>query len=156
MSENAANNAANGAMPEQSKNGGDAEARRSAGRFKPGNPGYGLRRRKKGSRTEACRIPRLLRDMRHVYRHEESRDRTPGHRLCRQLMKEDAKAFMAQMIQLERTCASGAKDQASDSGVAKLAPPEERDEGTERAIGVAEHWLAERAARRAESRPVAP
>src|SRR5262249_54665094 len=45
--------------------------------------------------------PRLLTDMRAVYDQDESRDRTPGQRNCRQLLKADPQRFLAQLARLE-------------------------------------------------------
>jgi len=40
--------------------------------------------------------------MRWVYQHAEDLDRTPGHKSCRQWLRDDPKGFLSQMSQLER------------------------------------------------------
>src|SRR5262245_60566604 len=65
----------------------------------------------------------ILRDMRAVYRQDESKDRTPGQRSCREFFKKDSAAFLKELSRLEAAHRSGKGD----------ADPEERDDGAARA-----------------------
>src|SRR5208337_2333241 len=81
-------------MGSESPGRGQAEGSKST-RFQPGHPG-----RQRGGRRH--RLPsQLLRDMRFVYAQDESKDRTPGQKLCRQMLKDDPKGFFSQLAKLE-------------------------------------------------------
>lgn len=103
--------------------------------FKPGHPG-----RKHGGRKP--RPPsQLLRDMRFVYGQDESKDRTPGQKHCRQILKEDANRFFAQLAKLESSHEAGAaKVKPTRSVVAE--PEEVVDEGTDLALERLNEFLA--------------
>lgn len=56
-----------------------------------------------GGRPRGRQTPRLLRDMRRVYKQAKDLDKTEGEKLCRQFLEDDPRGFLSQMAQLERT-----------------------------------------------------
>jgi hypothetical protein len=54
--------------------------------------------------------------MRRVYEQVEAEDRTPGQKLCRQLLRENPKGFLAQLAGLEK--APGSKDACGEANLA--------------------------------------
>jgi hypothetical protein len=77
--------------------------------------------------------------MRFVYSHPEAKDRTPGHKLCRKLLDDDPKAFLAQMAQLEKALV--ASEGKASGGKETPASPEQKDEGAERVLELIEGIL---------------
>ncbi len=114
---------------------GQSEGSKST-QFRPGHPG-----RKRGGKKS--RPPsQLLRDMRAVYSQDESKDRTPGQKLCRNILKDDPNRFFAQLAKLESSHEAG----AAKAKVAKGPVPVTEQEvgpGTERCLRLAKNLLGE-------------
>lgn len=130
--------AAGSAAPEQ---GGG----RKPGTFKKGDARIN---RSAGPKGKDGRAARFLRDMRHVYSRPESADRTEGQRNCRQWLKDDRKAFMAKLADLEKAQAAMRAKGGTDGTRGTDARPGVEapiaDAGTERAIDLCERLLKER------------
>jgi hypothetical protein len=114
MDDNAVMNAADSAPDSRSSPASDAApARHNAGHFKPGNPGYGLRRGKE--RADPQPTHRVLRDMMHVYSRPEDKDRTEGQKHCRAWLKKDQRGFMSRLTQLAAAQAQKKPPQQTDA-----------------------------------------
>jgi hypothetical protein len=125
---------------------GQAEGSKTT-QFKPGHPG-----RQPGGRKR--RPPsQLLRDMRFVCAQDELKDRTPGQKLCRQILKDDPSWFFTQFAKLE-----------SSHEAAKVKVPrglgaeadEKVDLGTERCVALAQNLIRNLEAERAKKTPSLP
>jgi hypothetical protein len=90
-----------------------------------------------------ARPPRLLRDMRAVYRQPKEEDRGPGQANCRWFLEEDRSAFMAKMAQLEAAHRLACVREAEKKREACAGQIVARNEVDERALEVVEQWLRE-------------
>lgn len=81
-------------------------------------------------------VPQQLLDMRHVTERPSREDRTPGQRTCRKWLRTDVSGFMRAKSQLEAKLVVQKPASRSPREV-----PEERDDGTERAMRAAEESL---------------
>jgi hypothetical protein len=77
-----------------------------ATQFQSRHPGA-VKAKRTGPGNAARKPCRLLRDMRFVYGHDESWDRTCGHEHCRRWLEQDLKGFLSKLGQLEAALASG-------------------------------------------------
>src|SRR5207245_6417580 len=85
-----------------------------------------------------------LADMRWVYGHPKTQDRTQGHRVCRGWMDDDPKGFMTAKTQLE------AKAKAAEPASGKPDGPPPLDEGEERVRAMIDKLLGDMERREAE------
>lgn len=76
------------------------------------------------------KIPRLLSDMRRVYECSDAKNFTAGQKVCKQLLEENPKEFIARLSALEQAHQATVV-RAAASGV-ESALEEKRDEGVER------------------------
>jgi hypothetical protein len=126
-----------------------------ASRFKAGHPGRrGAKPGETGPAPGTRVASRLLRDMRWVYDHEAAEDLTPGQKMCRKVMEDNPREFLAQLARLEAAhqphtrTRGNRKGQPANSGVEE---PVEMDQGSERAQDAVERLLAEFQAKRGHS-----
>ncbi len=113
---------------------------REATQFKVGNPGpRGLKRKGRGKGRK--KVPLLLRDMKAVYGQDESKDRGPGQKVCRKVLTENPKEFLAQLAGLEK--AHWTEKERMGPEPADPEEPEKVDEGTERVLELCDNILAE-------------
>ena len=89
----------------------------------------------KDGKTGKVAAPQLLRDFRHVYNNDKIRDKTRGHQKCRKYYEEFPERFFAQWTSLERSYAQRGVSSSEEKG---------KDEGSDRAVELAERWLKER------------
>ncbi len=107
--------------------------------FGAGNDGNVATRRAKAEAEAAKPVPRLLRDMRHVYDRPKEKDKTPGHTLCRKWLNDDPKGFLTHLNRLERAYAVGQEK------VSREKPREAKaeDVGEEKALELLERCLGD-------------
>lgn len=122
----------------------------------PSKPCGGLtnENRGKGSKRGRRNPSKLLQDMRFVYGNEEGRDKTPGQRAVRTMLKEDPKGFINQLGSLEKAHRSGKVKAEPAAAIPKRgdAGSSEEDEGSARCLGLVNRLLAE-FERNAEQKP---
>jgi len=90
---------------------------------------------KGGSKAGWEAAPKMLRDMRRVYRSEPEKDKTPALKRLRELLVSDPKKFLTMMHAQERDFKKGRGELAAQ----KIG----LDEGSERALTVVEELLKE-------------
>jgi hypothetical protein len=111
--------------------------------FRPGHPG-----RKGGGRVKEEGPSRLLRDYRRVYEQDESKDRTPGQKALRQLLKESPRDFLSQLSSLEKAHRSS----PARSRFVELAEPEDPHEDVAECIALVEQLIQGHLARQEAGR----
>lgn len=116
-----------------------------ATQFKPGWKGGPGRPRKAVSDTTAGSAT-PLEDMRHVYTHPPSKDRTPGQRRCRQFFEDDFKGFVALYMKLEEAHRAEVAAAATGTSTEVAPSPKETcvEELAERLLAA---WEAEESGR---------
>lgn len=86
------------------------------------------------------RVPKILGDMRLVYRTDPSLDKTPAQRALREMLERKPQTFMAQLQRLEDAHRKRLEDtKASYAGAIEA----EADEGEQKVLELAEKILGE-------------
>lgn len=99
-----------GAAQEQDSRSTGVARRLDGHRWQGGNPGP--------------QAPKILRDMRHVFKHGRSKDKSDGQKQLRKVYEEDPKGFLSQLAALERQWMATSKDAKRGQEAERAVAPE--------------------------------